>query len=140
MNCRLAAIAFCIAAMLGSPVWAAPLVEVQKPSVLVNCGNGYRAVGTYTPVQPGCMVMASEEDGHGYILYSDCDQEVVPGRVYTVKDDPGPTDEKAFRPTCKVAAAGWWPYGLYAAGAVVAICAAADCFKDEDHRRKPASP
>jgi hypothetical protein len=79
--------------------------------------------------------MASEV-GHGWIIYPDCDVEILPGKVYTVEDRPGVVeirDAKEYRPICKRAP----PYWLLAAPLAVGICAAAGCFDDDDG---PASP
>lgn len=136
---RLATLVLSAGLLLPAPAWATPVVDVHSERVLVNCGNGYRSVAEFTEVQPGCMVMAAAETGHGYILYSDCDVEVLPGKVYTVKNDPGPEDVKGFRPICKVASVPWWLVGGAVAGGAVAIAAAADVFDDDDGPR-PASP
>jgi hypothetical protein len=138
---RLATIAFLVGTLLGVPAWAAPYVETRSEPLLVNCGAGYRPVTGITQVQPGCLVMASQsgsESGHGYILYPDCDVEVLPGRVYTVEERPGQVDDpKTFRPICKVAAAPWYLVGY--AAPLVAFCISNDCFDDDDGSR-PASP
>jgi len=136
---RLAALALSAGILLGSPAWASPVVDTRTEQVLVNCGDGYRPVAGLTDVRPGCMVMAEAEAGHGFILYSDCDVEVLPGKVYTVRDDPGPEDIKGFRPICKVAAVPWWLVGTAVAGGAVGIAAAAGAFDDDDDPR-PASP
>jgi hypothetical protein len=130
---RLATIAFVIGALLVSPALADALVEVKSNDVLVNHdGKGYRQVTGITPVEPGDLVYARAESGHGWILYPDCDVEVLPGRVYTVEDRPGEIpDPKAFRPECKKPVA-WW---LLAVPPIIAC--AAFCFDDDD---KGASP
>ena len=90
-----------------------------------------------TPVNPGDLVMASE-GGRGWIIYPDCDLEVLPGKVYTVEDRPGVVqvrDAKEIRPICKRKFGPWW---LVGAAIPLAICLAEDCFEDGNGR--PASP
>jgi hypothetical protein len=120
------------------------MVEVQSDQIAVNRGSGYRQVRGITPLVPGQLVMASES-GHGWIIYPDCDLEVLPGKVYTVQDRPGVVeigDAKEGRPLCKIAA---FPLWLLAAPAIgVGLCAVSGCFDDDDPRRpaasRPASP
>jgi hypothetical protein len=137
---RLATMAFFAAAVFGTSAWADAYVEVKREPLLVNCGSGYRPVTGITKVRPGCLVMASQsgsESGHGYILYPDCDVEVLPDRVYTVEDRLGELrDPKSFRPICKVAGAPWYLLGY--AAPLVAYCISAECF--EDHEGRPTSP
>jgi hypothetical protein len=141
---RLAAIALVAGLLIGIPAVAQEggykaMVEVSRHQISVNRGEGFRQVDGITPVRPGDLVMASEPDGHGWIIYPDCDVEVLPGKVYTVEDRPGVVqvqDAKQVRPICKRAL----PYWLLAAPIAVGICAAADCFDDDDRRRRPASP
>lgn len=136
---RLGAILFATSVVSGSSALASPVVDMRSERVLVNCGSGYHIVTGFTEVRPGCKVMADAETGHGFILYSDCDVEVLPGKVYTVRDDPGPQDVKGFRPICEVAAVPWWLVGAGVAGAAVGITAAAGAFDDDDGPG-PASP
>ncbi len=136
---RLSAILCAAFVVVGSSAWASPVVDMRSERVLVNCGDGYHPVAGFSEVQPGCKVMADAETGHGFILYSDCDVEVLPGKVYTVRDDPGPQDVKGFRPICEVAAVPWWLVGAGVAGAAVGITAAAGAFDDDDGPG-PASP
>ena len=121
---RLATIAFVVGALLVSPALADALVEVKSNDVLVNRdGKGFRQV---TGMEPGDLVWARADSGHGWILYPDCDVEVLPGRVYTVEDRPGEIpDPKAFRPECKKPVP-WWLLGAVP----IIVCVAADCFHD----------
>jgi hypothetical protein len=140
---RLAAISLVAWAVCGPFAWADAYVEVKSEQVLINCGSGgYRSAAGITEVKPGCLVMASQsssESGHGYILYPDCDVEVLPGRVYTVEDRKGQVSgPKSFRPICKVAAAPWYLVGF--AAPLIAYCTSSECFDDEDRRPRPASP
>ena len=132
------ALAFYVLACL--PAWAQvdggykALVEVQSHQISINRGQGFQQLGGITPVNPGDVVMASE-GGHGWIVYPDCDVEVLPGKVYTVEDRPGVVevkDAKEPRPICKRA----FPYWVLAAPPILAC--AAFCFDDDDGR--PASP
>ena len=108
------------------------LVEVTSYQVSVNRnGTGFRQVDGITPVNPGDLVMASAE-GHGWIIYPDCDVEVLPGRVYTVENRDGVvqiSDAKEHRQICK-RAFPWW------LAAVPIIACAAFCFHDEDNNRR----
>lgn len=110
------------------------LVEVQSHQISISRGRGFQRVGAITPLKPGDLVMASE-GGRGWIIYPDCDVEVLPGKVYTVEDRPGVVeirDAKASRPICKRA----FPLWVLAAPPILAC--AAHCFDDDDGR--PASP
>ncbi len=141
---RLATIAFVAGMLFGSPALANALVEVQSDLVSVNrSGKGFRQVAGITEVKPGDLVMATEtpgQSGHGYILYPDCDVEVLPGKVYTVEDRPGEIDDpKGFRPLCKKAAAPWRLLGA-AAVPLIAYCISSECFDGDDRRPRPTSP
>lgn len=130
--------------LLAAPVLAQDgpkaMVEVTSHQISVNRGEGFEQVDGITPVRPGWLVVASE-GGHGWIIYPDCDVEILPGKVYTVEDRPGVvrvSDAKELgRPICKRGVPPWL-IGAALAGAAVGICAAADCFDDDDGR--PASP
>ena len=140
---RWAVIAFVAGALFGVPALADALVEVQRDRVLVNQGKGYRQVAGITEVKPGDLVMATETPGegsYGYILYPECDEEVFPGKVYTVEDRPGEIDDpKSFRPLCKKAAAPWKVLGA-AAVPLIAYCISSECFDGDDRRPLPTSP
>jgi hypothetical protein len=53
------------------------MVEVKRHQVSVNRGKGFQQVAGVTPVKPGDLVMASE-GGLGWIIYPDCDVEILP--------------------------------------------------------------
>ena len=112
------------------------MVEVTSHQISVNRGGrGFKQVDGITPVEPGWLVMASAS-GRGWIIYPDCDVEVLPGRVYTVEDRPGVVqvrDAKEHRPICKKAAP-WWIVG---AAVPLALCLTDDCF---DGDNGPTSP
>lgn len=132
--CRLAFILLIAGVFISVPALADALVEVKSDQISVNRdGRGFRQVAGITEAKPDDLVMASD-GGHGWIIYPDCDVEVLPGKVYTVEDRPGEIrDPKEFRPMCKKPV----PYlflGATAAVIGVEICAAAGCFDD------PASP
>jgi hypothetical protein len=117
------------------------LVEVTSHQISVNRGTGYRQVDGITPVNPGDLVMASSSpEGHGWIIYPDCDVEILPGRVYTVENRSGTvqiSDAKEHRPICK-RAVPWW---LLAAPLIAVPFLIHD--DDDDRRRRqeePASP
>ena len=121
----------------GEPGYKA-LVEVTSHQVSVNRdGKGFRQVDGITPVNPGDLVMASSTpEGSGWIIYPDCDLEVLPGRVYTVDDRPGVVqirDAKEHRPICK-RAVPWW----LLATPLIAVPFLID--DDDDRQREPASP
>lgn len=106
---RIASVALTVGVLACLPAWAQAdhgykaLVDVQSQQISVNRGQGFQQVGGITPVSPGDLVMASE-GGHGWIIYPDCDVEVLPGKVYTVEDRPGVVevrDAKESRPECK---------------------------------------
>ena len=133
---RLAAIAFFAGILLGTPALADALVEVQRDRVLVNQGKGYRQVAGITEVKPGDLVMATEtpgQSGHGYIIYPECDEEIRPGKVYTVEDRPGEIDDpKEFRPLCKKVVAPFWLGAI----PLIAYCISSECFDGDE----PTSP
>src|SRR5262245_47700045 len=110
------------------------LVEVTSYQVSVNRdGTGFRQVDGITPVDPGDLIMASGE-GHGWIIYPDCDVEVLPGRVYTVENRDGVvqiSDAKEHRPICKRA----FPWWLLAAP----LIAVPFLIHDDDHNQ-PVHP
>ena len=112
--------ALALGVLVCSPAWAQgrykALVDVREHQISVNRGEGFQQVSGIVPVKPGDLVMASE-GGHGWIVYPDCDVEVLPGKVYTVEDRPGVvqiSDAKEPRPICKRA----FPYWLLAGPAV----------------------
>jgi hypothetical protein len=144
---RLAFISLMVGTLLGTPAWSQDgtgykaMVEVTSHQISVNRGKGFQQVDGITPARPGYLVMASES-GHGWIIYPDCDVEVLPGKVYTVEDRPGVVairDAKELRPICKRGVPPWL-IGAALAGAAVGVCAAEDCFDDDDGRPRPASP
>ena len=104
-----AGVAINTAAVAQDPGYKA-LVEVTSYQVSVNRdGTGFRQVDGITPVDPGDLVMASA-GGHGWIIYPDCDVEVLPGRVYTVENRDGVvqiTDAKEHRQICKRGLSPW---------------------------------
>src|SRR5262245_23828448 len=108
------------------------LVEVTSYQVSVNRnGTGFRQVDGITPVNPGDLVMASAE-GHGWIIYPDCDVEVLPGKVYTVENRDGVvqiSDAKEHRQICKRG----FPWLLLAIPPILAC--AAFCNEDHDHNK-----
>jgi hypothetical protein len=121
--------------LVSPPALADALVEVTNHTISVNRGQGFRQVADVTPVNPGDLVMASAA-GHGWILYPDCDVEVLPGRVYTVEDRPGMVrirDPKEVRPICK-RAVPYWLLGVGAAGLAAGIAVA---IGDDDDKRPP---
>src|SRR5262245_14847859 len=139
---RLAFMAGIVGVFLSSPGLADAVVRVQHAQIYLNRdARGYRPVVGDTEAVPGDLVMANET-GHGVIIYPDCEVEVVPGRVYTVRDNPGEVnDTKEFRPACRRPI----PYlliGAAAAGTAIGICAAVGCFEEEHHKKKvrAASP
>jgi hypothetical protein len=111
------------------------MVEVTAHQISVNRGEGFRQVDGITPVNPGDLVMASATpEGSGWIIYPDCDVEVLPGRVYTVEDRPGVVqirDAKEHRPICKKPVA-WW---LLAVPPIIAC--AAFCFDNDEQGGSP---
>jgi hypothetical protein len=132
---RLGVLLGIIGVLLNSPASAKALVRVNQPQIYLNRdGQGYRPVVRDTEAVPGDLVMANDT-GHGLIVYPDCEVEVLPGRVYTVYNHPGEVaDTKEFRPKCRRPI----PYlliGAAAAGLAVGICAAADCFEEEQHKK-----
>ena len=140
-NMRRTFIAVIAVVCLGTPTYAQEaadggykaMVEVTSHQISINSGQGFQQVDGIIPVSPGDLVMASEA-GRGWIVYPDCDVEVLPGRVYTVEDRPGVVrvqDAKEFRPACKKPVP-WW---LLAAVPILAC--AAHCFDDDEG---PASP
>jgi hypothetical protein len=153
------ALGLLIAVVLGSPAFGADaFVAVTNPNVLVNPGLGYKTVTILQEVKAGDQVMANET-GTGWIIYCGCDVEIRPGKVYTVENreckvesvnvrqsglphvvvqpDGQRGEEKITR--CRKGAAAWWVLG--GAGAGVAICAVAGCFKSGNNKRqRPASP
>ncbi len=134
MRRQLAATWLIAGIFFSTPALADALVEVKANDVLVNHdGKGWRQVTGITPVDPGDLVMAREPSGHGWILYPDCDLEVLPGRVYTVEDHPGEIpDPKAFRPECKKPVGAWW---LLAVPPLLAC--AAFCFENHEKGGHP---
>jgi len=135
---RIAFIGVIAWALFGTPAYAQEagykaMVEVTSHQISINNGRGFQQVDGIIPVKPGDLVMASES-GHGWIIYPDCDVEVLPGKVYTVEDRPGVVrvqDAKESRPICK----GALPLWLLAAPPILAC--AAFCFDDDG---RPASP
>jgi hypothetical protein len=153
------ALGLLIAVVLGSPAFGADaFVAVTSPNVLVNPGPGYVTVNILKEVKAGDQVMANET-GHGWIIYCGCDEEVVPGKVYTVENRECKVESVNVRQSglphvvvspdgqrgqeeitrCRKGAAAWWALG--GAGVGVGICAAAGCFNEGGHhKKKPASP
>jgi hypothetical protein len=140
---RIAFMSLIAAALIGTPALAQDaghkaLVEVTSHQISVNRGQGFQQVDGVTPVRPGYLVMASE-GGHGWIVYPDCDVEILPGKVYTVEDRPGVvrvTDAKEMgRPICKRAVPLW----LIGVGAA-ALAAGIVVVVDDDDDGRPASP
>ena len=123
----------------GEPGYKA-LVEVTSHQVSVNRdGTGFRQVEGITPVDPGDLVMASADPaGHAWIIYPDCDVEVLPGRVYTVENRAGVvqiSDAKEHRPICR-RAVPWW----LLAAPLIAVPFLIDDDDDRRRREEPASP
>jgi hypothetical protein len=141
---RVAVIAFLALSLLGSPALAfaaKALVEVESPRILVDRGGntGFKQVVGITKAKPGDLVMATAETGHGFILYPDCDVEVLPGHVYTVENRPGEINEpRRERRLCKVAGFPWWG-AVVLVGGTLGSCAADNCFHGHEEGR-PASP
>jgi hypothetical protein len=137
---RTATIAFLVGAVLGSPAFGADaLVEVTSERILVNRGTGFKLARDISEVKPGDLVMATGEIGRGWIIYPDCDVEVLPGRVYTVEDRPGEISEpRRDRQLCKRAPPAWLGASVFGAAAATIVCGAAGCFDDDEP--KPTSP
>jgi hypothetical protein len=144
----------------GSPaIGKDAFVAVTQASVSVNAGLGYLTVQTLQAVKAGTQVMANET-GHGWIIYCGCDEEILPGKVYTVENRECKVESVNVRQSglphvvvspdgqrgqeeitrCRKGAAAWWALG--GAGVAVGICAAAGCFNNDNNpkRKKPASP
>ena len=133
---RVAFVSLILGVFIGGPALADAMVEVKSHQVSVNRGRGFQQVAGITTVKPGDLVMASE-GGHGWIIYPDCDVEVLPGKVYTVENRPGLIrDPKEIRPICKKPVPYW---ALLGAAIPIGICLAVDDCFDED-RERPASP
>jgi hypothetical protein len=161
---RTVAIAFFLGAFFASPAFGADaFVVTMSPGVLVNPGDGYRAVELEREVRAGDQVMANET-GQGWIVYCGCDEEIRPNKVYTVENReckvestrlnevnyphtvlPGGQPEVQEIKRCRGGAIGAVPlYLLGGAGIAVGACAAAGCFDDDGNdgvkKPKPASP
>ena len=161
---RTGAIAFFLGTLFASPAFGADaFVVTMSPGVLVNPGDGYRAVELEREVRAGDQVMANET-GQGWIVYCGCDEEILPNKVYTVENReckvestrlnevnyphtvlPGGQPEVQEIKRCRGGAIGAVPlYLLGGAGIAVGVCAAAGCFDDDGKdgvkKPKPASP
>jgi len=158
------ALGFLMSVVMVAPAFGADaFLAVTGPNVSVNPGLGWKTVQTLQELKAGEQVMA-DETGHGWIIYCGCDQEILPGKVYTVENreckvesvnvsqsglpqsvvppDGKPGQEEITR--CRKAAKAWWVLG--GAGVGVGICAAAGCFNGsgggggKSLSLKPASP
>ena len=116
---------------LGATAQAAIVVEGP---VMVDNGNGYAAVDSGTPVQPGSSVMA-QPGASGQIVYDDgCSVAVGEGQIVLVEPQ-SPCVEAASAdgglPT------GVGDYALFVLPAAAIIVGLVFLFKDDD---KAASP
>ena len=131
---RLALIAFLIGNVLGAPAWASAYVQVDKGSVSVNAGQGFREVVGTTEVLAGYKVMA-KPGNKGRIVYSSgCAVAVYPGVVVTVDEasckkpmllgegrDPKELCDPSTDPKCLVPAAPGTPWYLLPVGIALAV-------------------
>ncbi len=116
---------------LGASAQAAILVEGQ---VQVNNGNGYVAVDSGTPVQPGDMVMA-EAGGSGQIVYDDEHRVAVEEGQVVVVEQQWPSVVEASADGGLPAGVG--DYALFVLPGAAIIVGLVFLFGDRD---KPASP
>ena len=116
---------------LGATAQAAIVVEGP---VMVDNGNGYAAVDSGTPVQPGSSVMA-QPGASGQIVYDDgCRVAVEEGYIVFVEPQSPCVGEASADGGLP---AGVGDYALFVLPAAAIIVGLVFLFKDDD---KPASP
>ena len=116
---------------LGATAQAAIVVEGP---VMVDNGNGYVAVDSGTPVQPGSSVMA-QPGGIGQIVYGDgCSVAVGEGQIVLVEQNSPCVGEASADGGLP---AGVGDYALVVLPAAAIIVGLVFLLKDDD---KPASP
>lgn len=76
--------AFGVASISCSLTAMAATLSSEKGALMVNSGDGYKAISTSTEVQPGAQIMVAA-DGTAIIRYSkNCSVRIGSGRVWTV--------------------------------------------------------
>jgi hypothetical protein len=144
--------------VVGSPAFGADAFVVATSSdVSVNSGVGWVAVTPLREVKAGDQVMANET-GHGWIIYCGCDEEIRPGKVYTIENreckvenvlslnDPNLPhtvlrgDQREVEKLHRCRRAAPVLYLLGGAGVAVGTCAAVGCFQGGHEKTKQASP
>jgi hypothetical protein len=113
----------------------AATVKVVQGQVSVNQGQGYKQIAGAGAVSTGDQVMAAP-DSRGKIVYADgCAIDVYPGAVVTVP-------ERCYQPMragleeVEERRFPWVPVIGAAVVVGVGACAVADCFDDDDGRRR----
>ena len=118
---------------LGGTAQAA--IRVEGP-VMVDNGNGYVAVDSGTPVQPGSSVMA-QPGASGQIVYDDgCSVAVGEGQIVLVESQSPCVEEANVDDGLS---AGVGDYALFVLPAAAIIVGLVFAFSDDDKDR-PASP
>lgn len=123
--------AVAIATILAASAAQAANITEMSGQASVNVGNGFQPIDAATPLLPGDMVMVA--GGLVQIRYScGVTHEVVPGAVYTVKDD------------AKACAGGFPLLGIAAVGAVIGggilIFSNNDSNNNSNRRSPPPTP
>jgi len=76
----------CVAAPAYVPMSRGPVVQVSAGEVLVNSGQGFRAIGTGTPLEPGCQLLASPNSSVTLVYPDGTLVPVQPGAITFVTD------------------------------------------------------
>ncbi len=140
MRRRVGLVGLCCVLLANSSSWAATVEPGPGPGVTsINQGRGFQLIFSTVQGNTGDSVMVGP-GGSATITYKDgCKQEVKPGAVVTIQEDPSPCAAGAFAQSPDP---GFWvAAGGAAIGAGFAICAAIqDCLSSNNTNNKPLSP
>ena len=141
MRRRAALAVFCSVLTVSSSVWAA-VVEPIVPTASIRYqgqSSGFQTISGRVQGNTGDSVMVGP-GGLARITYNDgCRQEVKPGEVVTIQEDPSPCATGAFAQTPDWAL---WGVGIgFATATGIAICQAIQaCGGSSSTRPAPLSP